>query len=89
MIETLVKMKHHIWTAYRESKTGSGCNDWGELRAGKGQGNGAGPAIWAAVSTLYSTSCKKMDSLQCWYAPYQNNSYCWQGLPLLMTQTSA
>jgi len=51
MIETLAKMKHHIWMAYFKPKTGSGHNDWGELIAGIGQGNRAGPAIWAAVST--------------------------------------
>jgi len=51
MIETLAKMKHHIQTAFGKSKTGSGHNDWGEPIAGIGQGNGAGPAIWAAVST--------------------------------------
>jgi len=27
-------------------------NHWSELMAGIGQGNGAGPSIWAAVNTL-------------------------------------
>jgi len=51
MIMTLANLKHHVRTAYGNSAISQGQDNWQELAAGIGQGNGAGPQIWAAVST--------------------------------------
>ncbi len=51
MIETLANMNHHIQMAYRESKKEQNWKHWKALIAGIGQGNGAGLAIWTAIST--------------------------------------
>jgi len=51
MIETLAKMKHHIWTVFGESKTRSSQNNWGEPIVGIGHGISMGLTIWAEVST--------------------------------------
>jgi len=52
MINTLVEMRHHIRTAYGDSNQGQNHKDWVDPIAGIGQGNGAGPQIWAAVSMV-------------------------------------
>jgi len=51
MITTLANLKHHVRTAYGDSEISQGQDNWKDLAAGIGQGNGAGPQIWAAVST--------------------------------------
>ncbi len=51
MITMLVMLRHHIRTAYGDSDVSQGQDNWMELAAGIGQGNGAGPQIWVAVST--------------------------------------
>jgi len=51
MIGTLHDMQHHVRSTYRDSKTLQGWHEWGTPITGIGQGNGAGPQIWAAVST--------------------------------------
>jgi len=51
MINTLAHLKHHVCTAYGDSDIAQGQDNWEALSAGIGQGNGAGPQIWAAVST--------------------------------------
>jgi len=51
MITMLVMLRHHVRTAYGDSDISQGQDNWMELAAGIGQGNGAGPQIWAAVST--------------------------------------
>jgi len=52
MIGTIHGMRHHVRSTYGESKTSQGRKEWGKPIAGIGQGNGTGPQIWAAVSTL-------------------------------------
>jgi len=52
MVRTLHGMRHLIRTAFGDSKISQGRREWGEPIAGIGQGNGAGPQIWAAVSSL-------------------------------------
>jgi len=52
MITTIHEMEHHIHTTYGDSKISASCSSWQAPTAGIGQGNGAGPHIWAAVSTL-------------------------------------
>lgn len=51
MFETLQKAQHHVCTAFGISK-----RTYGGVRGvplqGVGQGNGAGPAIWAGISTV-------------------------------------
>jgi len=51
MIGTIHGMRHHVWSTFGDSKVAQGCKEWGKPTAGIGQGNGAGPQIWAAVST--------------------------------------
>jgi len=52
MITTLYEMQHHIRTTFGDSKLFASRQTWGTLIAGIGQGNSAGPHIWAAVSSL-------------------------------------
>jgi len=52
MITTLHKMQHHIRSTYGDSTQSQGQQQWAAPIAGIGQGNGAGPQIWAAVSSL-------------------------------------
>jgi len=49
MINTLHQMEHCIHTSFGNSTKGGNCKRWGKPIAGIGQGNGAGPQIWAAV----------------------------------------
>jgi len=51
MIATLAQLKHHVRSVFGNSSLTQGQADWPEPAAGIGQGNGAGPQIWAAVST--------------------------------------
>jgi len=48
---TIHDMKHHIRTTFGDSKTSTSRQSWNAPIAGIGQGNGAGPHIWAAVSS--------------------------------------
>jgi len=52
MITTLHKMQHHIRSTYGDLTQSQGRQQWAAPIAGIGQGNGAGPQIWAAVSSL-------------------------------------
>jgi len=51
MITTLAQLRHHVRSAFGNSEISQGQDEWAEPVAGIGQGNGAGPQIWAAVST--------------------------------------
>ena len=51
MLEPIRRMKHYIRTAYGDSTTYYGGYDWINDPSGICQGNGAGPAIWALVSS--------------------------------------
>ena len=51
MLEPIRKMSHKIRTAYGDSFTTYGGEDWERDPHGILQGNGAGPAIWALVSS--------------------------------------
>ncbi len=51
MISTLHQMEHSICTMFGDSKKAGSHKNWGKPIAGIGQGNGAGPQIWAAVSS--------------------------------------
>jgi len=44
-------MNHHIQTAFGDSTKSAGRTMWKSPITGIGQGNGAGPSIWAAVSS--------------------------------------
>jgi len=50
MFTTIQNLQHHVWTLYRDSKLWAGTEIWVVPVAGIGQGNGAGPQIWAVVS---------------------------------------
>jgi len=52
MIHTLAHLNHHIRTTFGDSEMAQGYDTWKDSVAGIGQGNGARPQIWAAVSTL-------------------------------------
>jgi len=51
MITTLHEMQHHIWMTFSDSMAYASQQVWGTPIAGIGQGNGAGPLIWVAVSS--------------------------------------
>ena len=51
MFDTIQNMKHYVRTSYGDSVETIGGPKWTIPVHGVGQGNGAGPAIWAAVST--------------------------------------
>ncbi len=51
MLGTIHGMQHHIRSMFGYSKVAQGRKEWGKPTAGIGQGNGAGPQIWVAVST--------------------------------------
>jgi len=51
MITTLAQLQHHVCTAFGDSIQNQGQSDWTLPTVGIGQGNGAGPQIWAAVSS--------------------------------------
>jgi len=50
MVCTLHRMWHFTWMAFRDLTISQGWCKWGEPIAGIGQGNSAGPQIWAVVS---------------------------------------
>jgi len=51
MFTTLQNLHHHVRTLYGNSEVWGSTNIWGVQVSGIGQGNGAGPQIWAVVST--------------------------------------
>jgi len=51
MITTLHEMQHHIWTTFGDSAAHASRETWKSPIAGIGQGNRAGPHIWAVVSS--------------------------------------
>ena len=51
MLEPIRRLEHVIRTAYGDSKQSYGGEDWESDPSGICQGNGAGPAIWAIVSS--------------------------------------
>ena len=55
MFSTIQKLKHTVRTCHGDSEQNFGGEDWREINPlhGVGQGNGAGPAIWAVISTVF------------------------------------
>jgi hypothetical protein len=51
MFTTIQNLEHHSWTEYRDSNIGFSGKLFVVPIQGVGQGNGAGPQIWAVVST--------------------------------------
>jgi len=51
MVRTLQRMRHHTCAAFGDLVISKGWREWGGPIAGIGQGNGAGPQIWAVVSS--------------------------------------
>ena len=51
MLEPIRRLEHTIRTAYGDSETSYGGEEWESDPSGICQGNGAGPAIWAIVSS--------------------------------------
>ena len=55
MFSTIQKLKHVVRTSHGTSDQKFGGEDWRYLKQlnGVGQGNGAGPTIWAVISTVF------------------------------------
>ena len=55
MFRTIQQLKHTVRTCHGDSDRSFGGEDWRETDPlhGIGQGNGAGPAIWAVISTVF------------------------------------
>ena len=55
MFGTIQRLKHVVRTCHGDSTSSFGGEDWREINPlhGVGQGNGAGPAIWAVISTVF------------------------------------
>jgi len=51
MLTTIKDMRHHTRTVHGDSTRFASRQTWNQPVAGIGQGNGAGPAIWATVSS--------------------------------------
>jgi len=51
MFSTIQHLRHHIRTLFGDSQISTGMDLWAVPISGIGQGNGAGPQIWAIVST--------------------------------------
>ena len=51
MFSTIQRLRHHIRTLFGDSQISAGTDLWAVPISGIGQGNGAGPQIWAVVST--------------------------------------
>jgi len=59
MIKTIHGMNHHIRMAFGDSQQSASRSTWATPIAGIGQGNGAGPPIWAAVSSpMFEIMCQ-------------------------------
>lgn len=52
MLKAIQQLRHHIRTAYGDSDTFQEPKGTSDIVHGIGQGNGAGPAIWLAISTV-------------------------------------
>ena len=63
MFKTLQKLRHKVRTAFGDSDESFGGENWRDLEAlmGVGQGNGAGPVIWAVISTVFFDTLRKTD----------------------------
>ena len=63
MFSTIQKLKHVVRTPFGVSEQTFGGEDWRSLNPlqGVGKGNGAGPAIWAVISTVFWISFGKKD----------------------------
>jgi len=60
MIVTLAQLWHHVCSAFGNSTQSQGQQEWPDPVAGIGQGNGAGPQLWAAVSIpLFEILCQE------------------------------
>jgi len=51
MLDTIRSMHHHTHTVHGDSQHYTSHSTWAQLVTGIGQGNGAGHAIWAVVSS--------------------------------------
>jgi hypothetical protein len=72
MFESIQKLEHHVRTIYGESHDKFVQHDPIPLQ-GVGQGNGAGPQIWALVSTLVLNMLRAYDLGATFQAAMSNN----------------
>jgi len=60
MTKSLAQLWHHVHMAFGNLESAQGQAEWTNQIAGIGQGNGAGPQIWAAGSTpLFEILCQE------------------------------
>jgi len=51
MFSMIQNLQHHIRTLFSDLQISTGTDLWAVPISGIGQGNGAGPQVWAMVST--------------------------------------
>ena len=75
MFSTIQKLKHHVRTAFGDSEDSFGGEPWRDLEPlmGVGQGNGAGPAIWAVLSTIFFDTLRDNGFGAILKAPFSKN----------------
>jgi len=61
MFSTIQRLRHHIRTLFGDSQISAGTESWAVPISEIGQGNGAGPQIWAVVSTPFLTCYERRD----------------------------
>jgi len=79
MFTTLQNLHHHIRTLYGDSEVWSSTDIWGVPVSGIGQGNGAGPQIWAVVSTPILNLLRQEGSDTAFKASISNNTISFIG----------
>ena len=88
MLDTLQNLRHHIRTSFGDSVSYFDSNDnSGIPLGGIGQGNGAGPAIWALVSTPIFDALRKRGYDVFSPAPFPVVSFTLPAMRLSTTQT--
>jgi len=79
MLETIRGMCHHTCTVHGDSAWFASRHTWAQPVAGIGQGNGAGPAIWAAVSSPLFTIMQEDRFLATIICAMTNQECCFSG----------
>jgi hypothetical protein len=86
MFGTIQGLQHHVRTAFGDSKEFFAANTGNVPIQGVGQGNGAGPQIWALVSTPIFNMLREMRYGINYNLPSQTRTCCLWDLVSLMTR---
>jgi len=87
MFTTIQNLQHHIRTLYGDSTMWAGTEIWAVPVVGIGQGNGAGPQIWAVVSTPILDLLRQEGYGTAFKATISGNQYSSSDTHLWMIQT--